>query len=362
MRLVDLHCDWLRQYADETTQHLGPPEPALSSRLGRLDGYLLGTSLAVLACTYQPGPEAETPPAPPDPWGALGLMLARYESEFAGRLIRDPADVSLWRSSSPGGMCWGVLKVAGFDGLVRDPDDLERLPDLFRRGVRIFQPVAASGGALGGSSEPGDDRGLTELGRAFLDRLAALDPGGDASPRPILDLAGLSVRATAETLQWYDENSTPGPEVRRRLLLVVSHGNGGYRDLGNPASAQAIGLAELRARGVTIGLTPGLPGCETADELKVLIDAVAAVPFEGRPGFEGIAIGADLLGVDRAVPGLDSARGLARWLEAAFDRETSAAIVARNARRLLLGSTGSSGGGLQEDRTRNRGRQRADDE
>ncbi len=340
MRLVDLHCDWLRQYADETTQHLGPPGPALSSRLGRLDGYLLGTSLAVLACTYRPGPEAGASATTADSWSALGLMLARYESEFAGRLIRDPADVALWRSSSPGGMCWGVLEVAGFDGLVRGPDDLDRLPDLFRRGVRVFQPVAASGGALGGSSEPGDDRGLTELGRAFLDRLAALDPAGDESPRPILDLAGLSARATAETLQWYDEVSPPRPENRRRPLLVVSHGRGGYRDLADAASAQALGLAELRARGVPIGLTPGLPGCETADELKALIDAIAAVPFEGRPGFEGIAIGADLLGVERAIPGLDSARGLARWIEATFDRETSAVLVARNARRLLLRSAG----------------------
>lgn len=342
MRLVDLHCDWLRQYADETTQHLGLPEPALASRLGRLDGYLLGTSLAVLACTYRPGPEAGSSTPTADPWASLGLTLARYESEFTGRLIRDPADVALWRSSSPGGMCWGVLKVAGFDGLVRGPDELERLPDLFRRGVRVFQPVAAAGGALGGSSDPGDDRGLTELGRAFLDRLAAMAPGGEADPdpRPILDLAGLSDRATAEALRWYDEVATPGPENRGRPLLVVSHGTGGYRDLGDPASAQAIGVVELRARGVTIGLTPGLPGCETADELKALIDAIAAVPFEGRPGFEGIAIGADLLGVDRAIPGLESARGLARWLEATFDRETSAAIVARNARRLLLRSVG----------------------
>ncbi|MHB1558643.1 MAG: membrane dipeptidase [Isosphaeraceae bacterium] len=340
MRLVDLHCDWLRQYADETTQHLGRSEPALSSRLGRLDGYLLGTSLAVLACTYRPGAEAEASATSADPWSALGLMLARYESEFAGRLIRDPPDVALWRSSSPGGMCWGVLKVAGFDGLVRGPDDLERLPDLFRRGVRVFQPVEAAGGVLGGSSEPGDDRGLSSLGRAFLDRLATLAPGGDTSPRPILDLAGLSARAIAETLRWYDEGSLPGPDDRRRILLAASHGQGGYRDLADPASAQALGLAELRARGVTIGLTPGLPGCEAADELKALIDAIAAAPFEGRPGFEGIAIGADLLGVDRAIPGLDSARGLARWLEATFDRETSAAIVARNARRLLLRSAG----------------------
>ncbi len=116
MRLVDLHCDWLRQYATETTLYDVRLYPEVPSRVGRLDGYLLGTSLAVLVCARKP----EEWSGQPDPWGALGLMLARYESEFTGRIVRDAGDVARWRSSPPDGLCWGMLGVAGFDGLVRE--------------------------------------------------------------------------------------------------------------------------------------------------------------------------------------------------------------------------------------------------
>ena len=54
MRLVDLHCDWLRQYATETTLYEGGLYPEIPGRVGRLDGYLLGSSLAVLACARKP--------------------------------------------------------------------------------------------------------------------------------------------------------------------------------------------------------------------------------------------------------------------------------------------------------------------
>ncbi len=102
-------------------------------------------------------------------------------------------------------------------------------------------------------------------------------------------------------------------------------------------------LVGLRcARGGVIGLTPGLPGCETVEELKALVDRVAGIPFEGRESPEGIAIGSDLMGVERPLPGLESARGISRWFEHSFDRKTAAAIVAGNARRLLLRSAGSS--------------------
>ncbi len=326
MRLVDLHCDWLRQYAAEVTDVEGPPDPDLS-------GASAGSTATCSAPRWRswparPRPRTGTTTIP----GARSASLARYESEFTGRLIRDAADTARWRSSPTDGLCWGVLGVGGFDSLVRTADDLDRLPGLFGRGVRVFQPIRAAGGVLGGANEPGDDRGLTELGRAFLDRIAALAPSGEAGPRPILDLAGMSTMAMADTLRWYDE----GPAGRERPLLVVSHGTVGYRDLGDPSSPSSRHLAELRARGVILGLTPGLPGCETVDELKAVVDAIAAIPFEGRPGAEGLAIGADLLGIDRPIPGLDSARSLVRWLEKTFDRETAAAIVARNARRLLL--------------------------
>src|SRR5262245_61494730 len=110
MRLVDLHCDWLRQYATETTLYPDGLYAEIPARVERLDGYLLGTSLAVLACGRKPKDWSSRP----DPWGALGPMIARYESEFAGRILRDPAEVARWKTSPADGMCWGVLGVAGF--------------------------------------------------------------------------------------------------------------------------------------------------------------------------------------------------------------------------------------------------------
>ena len=201
MRLVDLHCDWLRQYATETTLYEGSLYPEIPGRVGRLDGYLLGTSLAVLACGRKP----EDWSRQADPWEALGLMIARYEAEFAGRILRDARDVARWRSLPADGLCWGVLGVAGFDFLVRQADDLDRLPALFERGVRVFQAVADDGGVLGGSASPGDDRGLTDLGRAFLARVAELARDGESRPRPILDLAGMNAMTISETLRSYDD-------------------------------------------------------------------------------------------------------------------------------------------------------------
>jgi membrane dipeptidase len=334
MRLVDLHCDWSRQYATETTLYDGRLYPEVPDRVGRLDGYLLGTSLAVLVCARKPGEGA----GQPEHWATLGLMLARYEAEFAGRLIGDAGDVARWRSSPPDGLCWGLLGVAGFDGLVRSAEDLDRLPALFARGVRMFQPIAASSGVLGGSTEPGDDRGLTDLGRAFLGRLAGLAADDEAGPRPILDLAGMNAATITDAFRWLDED----PSSRGKLVLASSHGTAGYRDLFETSSADSRNLHELRSRGGVIGLTPGLPGCKTVEELKALVDRVVGIPFEGRDSPEGIAIGSDLLGVERPLPGLESARGISRSFDHSFDRKTAAAIVAGNARRLLLRSAGAA--------------------
>ena len=304
MRLVDLQCDWLRQYATETTLHERSFYPEIPGRAGRLDGYLLGTSLAVLVCARK----QEDWSKQADAWGALGLMISRYEAEFAGRIVRDPGDVARWRSSPADGLCWGVLGVAGFDFLVREAGDLDRLPGLFERGIRVFQPVASERGVLGGSTAPGDDRGLTDLGRAFLGRVAELSAGGDARPRPILDLAGMNAATMADALRWSEE----GPASRGMLPIAMSHGTGGYRALLDGSSPDARNIAEVRARGGVVGLTPGLPGCETPDELKHLIDAIAERSHEGHPGYEGIAVGSDLLERDQTPAGLGSARDFTR--------------------------------------------------
>jgi membrane dipeptidase len=263
-------------------------------------------------------------------------MLTRYEAEFTGRLIRDSGDAARWQSSPADGLCWGVIGVAGFDFLIRKPDDLGHLPALFERGVRVFQPVSSSEGVLGGTTEPGDDRRLSHLGSAFLARLTGLAHLVEPGPRPILDLAGMNAPTVADTLGWLDENGIPSG----RVPLIVSHGRLGYRELFEDSSVESRNLRDLRSRGGVIGLTPGLPGCETADNLKHLVEVIAAMPFEGRAGLEGIAIGSDLLGVERSAPSLASARDITRWLAQTFEREAAAAVAVGNARRLLLRSAG----------------------
>ena len=332
MRLVDLHCDWLRQYATETTLHDPGLYPEIPGRVGRLDGFLLGTSLAVLACVRK----AEDWARQPDSWHSLGLMIARYESEFTGRILYNADDVARWRSWPADGLCWGVIGVAGFECLIRADGDLDRLPALFERGVRVFQPVATTGGVLGGSTGDGDDRGLTDLGRGFVARVAGLGRGNETGPWPILDLAGMNGRTMAETLKWLDDE----PGVSRGLLLTVSHGTAGYASLLDGSSVDGRNLGEFRARGGVIGLTPGQPGCETPDDLKRCIETIAALPYEGRPGYAGIAIGTDLLGLEQTAPGLGSAREIIRWLKRAFDARTAAELGEGNALRLLLRSTG----------------------
>src|SRR5215210_5651507 len=149
-RLIDLHADWLLQYAPETTLFDPGLYAGVSGRLGQAEGYLSATWAAVLAC-YR---DAEDWARQADPWAALGGLITRIEAEFAGRLLIGPEDHGCWRDDARG-LCWGVLGVEGFDALVRTPGDLDRLPRLFERGVRLFQPVSAPASVLGGSSAPG---------------------------------------------------------------------------------------------------------------------------------------------------------------------------------------------------------------
>src|SRR4051794_15488609 len=208
MRLIDLHCDWLLQYAPETTVFDPALYPKVSERLSQSEGYLDGTSAALISC-YR---NADDWARHPDPWSALGDLLARVEAEFSGRLLFGPADLARWRDD-PDGLCWGVISIEGFDFLVRDTPDLDRLSRLWGRGARLFQPVGGAEGLLAGSSAPGDDRGLTDLGRGVLQVLSDLG-ASTAGTRPLLDLAHVNPVAMAECLDWLEADT----ERPRRLI------------------------------------------------------------------------------------------------------------------------------------------------
>jgi membrane dipeptidase len=330
MRLIDLHIDWLLQYAPETTVF----DPALytrvSARLGQAEGYLQGTWAAVLSC-YR---SADDWASQADPWAALGALLARIEAEFSGRLLIGPADVARWLDD-PEGLCWGLIGIEGFDALVRGPDDIDRLPRLFERGVRLFQPVYGASNALGGSSADGDNRGLTDLGRAFLQTLA--DLGGDG-PRPLLDLAHMNPTAAAEVLAWLEADAGR----LQRVLPVYSHGALCHEGFSTPRALTRDNLKRLRALGGVVGFSVGPPFYAAPEPLRAGIESAAAIPFLGQPGFEGLAIGTDFLGVDQTLPGLGHVAEVVAWLSSSFGPAESAALIQGNARRWLTQAVGTS--------------------
>ncbi len=319
-RLIDLHCDWLLQYALDTTLY----DPALYAEVvGRLDqteGYLLGASAAVLAC-YR---DAREWAACDDPWRALGELVTRVEAEFSGRILMGAEDLARWQDN-PEELCWAVIGIEGFDFLVRNEADLNRLPRLFERGARVFQPVYSPENALAGSAYEGDSRGLLDLGRRFLETLAEI-PG---SSRPILDLAHLNLTAMSDVLDWFEADA----KRRDSLLLIYSHGAIAHEGFHAPRALSLESLKRLRALGGTVGISPAFYG--SADELRASIETAAERPFLDTPGYEGIAIGTDFLGVDKNPPGLGNAEGVVQWILKTFDVPTASLLIDGNARRLL---------------------------
>ena len=330
MRLIDLHVDWLLQYAPETVVFDPSLYQGVGGRLTQVEGYLQATRAAILACFRQ----ADDWAGQADPWDALGQLITRLEAEFSGRLLIGPDDFDRWQDDRDG-LAWGLIGVEGFDALIRSTDDLARLPRLFDRGVRLFQPVYNATSLLGGSSTLGDERGLTDLGRAFLDTLAGISPEG-AGPRPLLDLAHLNPSAMSDALAWFEAD----PARPRRLIPVYSHGAPVHANYSKPRALTIDNLARLRALGGFVGLGVSPPFFQSPEQVKAAIEVVASHPFEGRIGFEGIAIGTDFLGVDRTLTGLGNADEVVAWVQSNFDRPTAKALIHDNARALIARATG----------------------
>ncbi len=330
MRLIDLHVDWLLQYAPETVVFDNSLYPRVTERLGQLDGYLQSTGAAILSC-YR---DSEDWARQPDTWSALGELLTRIEAEFPGRLLITADDFNRWRDDREG-LTWGLIGIEGFDSLIRSTDDLTRLPHLFRRGVRLFQPVYASTSLLGGSSAPGDSRGLTELGRGFLEALLALSPE-ENGPRPLFDLANLNPSAASDALSWFEAE----PSRARRVIPIYSHGAPAHPGFESPRAISIKNLSRLRSLGGFIGVSVSPPFFQAPEDVRATIEFIATIPFEGRPGFEGIAIGTDFLGVNATLPGLRNAAAVVAWAIASFDRPIAKAIVANNALGLVARTTG----------------------
>jgi membrane dipeptidase len=324
-RLIDLHTDWLLQYAPETV--LFDPElyPGTSERLGQAEGYLGNTRAAVLACYRQEMDWATQA----DPWKALTDLIARIEAEFAGRILMGPDDWARFQAE-PEGLTWAVIGVEGFDAIIRSAADLRLLPVLHERGVRLFQPIYGEGTILGGSSRPGDDRRLTDVGREFLETLLRIGEQPD-QPRPIVDLAHMNPETASDALTWFEADVARS----RNLIPVFSHGALRNEFCPDSRALTFENMARLRKMRGVVGLSVGPPFYDKPEALKQSLVAVSETPFGDAPGFHGVAIGTDFLGVSRVLPALSNAEKVIGWILSEFDPAAAHAILWRSAHELL---------------------------
>jgi membrane dipeptidase len=266
-------------------------------------------------------------------------MIARYEAEFSGRLLRGPADATRWLDEPEDSLCWGVLAIEGLDFLVRGSGDLDRLASLFARGVRVFQLVESGASLLGGTDAPDGDRGLTDLGRATLERLADLaETRSGPRIRPVVDLADLSSRSTSDILSWFEAD----PSRSERLLLARSHGS-----IATPARPVAAGLGadnlrRFRALGGVLGLSVGPPFVNTAEDLRDAIEWAATMPLGDHSGYEGIGIGTDFLNLEGAIAPLENVTRVTEWLARDFPPSLAASLAHGSARKLILRLCGTA--------------------
>ena len=152
----------------------------------------------------------------------------------------------------------------------------------------------------------------------------------------MVDLADLNSRATAEVLAWFESDRTR----LERLLMVRSHGTIATASRPVVTGLSPENLQRFRALGGIVGLSPGLPYFDSAEEFRDGIEAIAAVPFRGEAGFMGIGIGTDFLNLEQSVPHLENASRLTEWLAANFTPETAAGLISASIRPLLLRAAG----------------------
>ncbi|MFO0907302.1 MAG: membrane dipeptidase [Isosphaeraceae bacterium] len=262
----------------------------------------------------------------------LGSLITRIEAEFPGRLLIGPVDHARWRSDLESeGLCWECL--GSRDSTIRSEKPGTSIDSTaLRRGVRVYQMAYSPTNQLAGSSTPGDDRGLLDLGRDFLSTLLDLAPApAHEGPRPILDLAHLNPTAMSDVLTWFEADS----DRASRVPLVYSHGGIAQEDSAPARLLQIEPLRRLRALGGVVGLTPAPPFHHSSEEFRAGLERVATFPGPSGPGFGGVAIGSDILGVEQLLPDLPNVEALIGWLGRTFDPLDAGRIVHDSARRLI---------------------------
>ena len=180
-----------------------------------------------------------------------------------------------------------ISAVLGVEGAHALEGRAERVPELWRRGVRFMSLTHLSNNALGGSSFPGmGDRPLTPHGREVLDEMARIG-------MPV-DVAHASLRTLAEIL----EHRSARPMCSHTGVRAQG---GGWRNLGDPA------LRKIADRGGVVGIifaTVYLGG-RTADDVVRHVEHAVDVMGE-----DAVAFGSDFDGMVPLPRGMGDVTGL----------------------------------------------------
>jgi membrane dipeptidase len=314
-RFIDLRIDWLAQYAPET-KLFGPESNARASRdLARIEGYLGATSAAFLML----GRDREDWARRPDSWAALGDLIARSEAEFPGRVLRSGEDYSRWQSE-PDHLTWIVLGIGGFESLIASKADLNRLPMLFERGVRVFQPFSTAAASEAVLLENND------LLISFLETLESLNPDS-AGPRPILDLAGMEDCTTNEALSWLEAKE---PHARR-VLITKSSG---------PMEAETT--VRLRRLGGFTVLSASSSSFDSLASLRFAIESVASISLDGETGYTGIGLATDAFGDGNGLASVVTVADLVSWTVKVWGSSAATALLRDNATAWIARIVGAS--------------------
>jgi membrane dipeptidase len=220
-----------------------------------------------------------------------------------------------------------MIGVEGFDFLVKSEADLAHLDRLIYRGVKVFQPSYTATGLLAGSSAEGDDRGLLDLGRRFLEQLA--ESTNRQNVRVLVDLAHLNPRACGEVLGWLEQTASPG------LIPLYSHGIVAHSGFSTARAITIENLKRLRALGGWIGLGVTPPFIQNSGQLLAAIEATAALPWRGNKGYSGIGFGTDFMGIDETLPELSTAERVVEWAQKQLPAKVADALLWKNGQEMM---------------------------
>lgn len=220
-------------------------------------------------------------------------LFCREVERNPQRLIhcRNGADVTKY--AGPGRIC-ALLSIEGGDLLECDPDNLALAEDW---GVKLINPTWNCANALSGSHCQDADRGLSDLGRAFVRQA---EQSGI-----LMDVSHLSEKGFRDLM---DMTSKPVVASHSNSRAVFPHSRG-LSDDQFRAICQTGGVVGLNFYADFVGVNP---------DIGQLIRHLERYLRLG--GERHVAIGADFDGCDQTVTGIGGVQDVPKLWQALYDR------------------------------------------